>query len=114
MAITQKPAPAGFVLSEASGSRSRESVSLAATASDLEAGTLLGIVTASGLYAPYKNTNSNGTETATAILLSRVEASASAQKAAVIARDAEVVQAQLIGGDAPALVDLIGLGIIAR
>ncbi|MDU0792209.1 head decoration protein, partial [Pseudomonas aeruginosa] len=42
-----------FLLSEGAGSISREQVTLAATAKALPAGQVLGIVTASGQYAPY-------------------------------------------------------------
>lgn len=103
-----------FLLSEANGTRSREEVTLAATASNLPAGQLLGKVTASGEYAPYSADATDGTEVAAAILFAPAGISTEAQRAAVIARDAEVVGRLLTGVDTAGEDDLFALGIVIR
>jgi hypothetical protein len=95
-------------------SYSREQVTLAAAAADLAPGTLLGKITASGKYAPYVNTNSDGTETAVAILYAHAPDLAVDQKVTIVARQAEVASYALVGLDAPARVDLAAVGIIVR
>lgn len=88
--LTEGRHAAEFVLSEANGGRSRESVTVGAGA-DLKAGTVVGIETASGEYLASPATGSTGEETAVAVLLYDANAaSAAVDNVAVIARDAEV------------------------
>lgn len=103
-----------FLLSEGVGSISREQVTLAATAVALPAGQLLGIVTASGEYAPYSNAATDGTEVVAAILYAPKPASAEPQAATVVARLAEVVDVALTGLDSAARADLKARNIIVR
>lgn len=89
----------GFVLSEASGKRSREVVTIASGEGILEAGTVIGAITASGLYAISANAevvDSEGAETATAVLAYPVDATDDDVDAVVIARDAEIKKDELI------------------
>lgn len=105
-----------ILLSEANGTRSREDITLAATAVVLPAGTLLGVVTATGHYAPYDNAvdPADGTETAAAVLYAPAGISASPQRSVGIVRDAEVKRALLTGLDIAGEADLLALGIVAR
>lgn len=112
--LTQGKRTAEFLLSEANGQRSRESGILAITDEALPAGQLLGIVTASGEYAPYAAGASDGTETAVAVLYAGVPASVATQPITVIARDAEVIGTKLTGLDAAARDDLLTKGIVVR
>ncbi|WP_339799658.1 head decoration protein [uncultured Marinobacter sp.] len=101
-----------FLVSEANGSRSRESVTL--TGGPYLPGQVLGVVTASGKYTAYASGASNGTETAVAVLYGPADGSAADVSAVVIARDAEVSEALLTGADADAITDLAAAGIIPR
>jgi len=113
MAIKTEANRAGeFLLSEANGSRSRESVVL--TGGNYQAGQILGVVTASDKYTEYDAGASDGTETAVAILYAPVDASTSDQSALVIHRDAEVSTELLVGLDSDAQTNLKANGIIAR
>ena len=109
-----------FIVSEANGHRSRESVTIA-SGQNLKAGAVLGKITASGKYAAYDNAATDGTETAAAVLWDAVDASGGDKPGAIIARDAEVATAALVfaaGQDSTAqtaaLADLKAVGIIAR
>jgi hypothetical protein len=103
-----------FLLSEASGTRSREEVTFAATVADIQPGTVVGIVTASGHYAPYSNVAVDGTQTAVGVLYAGLSINVATQKGVIVARDAEVDSEKVIGEDAPGIVDLKALGIIVR
>jgi Bacteriophage lambda head decoration protein D len=84
---------AEFILSEANGNRSRENVTIAGGtggAGKVAAGTVLGKLTATGEYVPSPAAGADGSQTAVAILIEAVDATAADVKAAVIARDAEV------------------------
>ena len=115
MSIKTEGVHAGeFLLSEANGTRSREDITLAATAVNLPAGQLLGSLTASGEYVPYNPAGEDGSETAAAILFAPVGASAEAQRSVGVVRDAEVIERLLTGLDTAAEVDLLALGIVIR
>lgn len=101
-----------FLLSEASGERSREQVTLAITAVALPAGQLLGVV--GGNYVPYDSGASDGSEDVAAILYASKPVSATTQPAAVVVRDAEVVGSLVVGLDSGATTALAALGIIVR
>lgn len=101
-----------FLVSEANGSRSRESVTL--TGGPYLPGQVLGVVTASGKYTAYASGAADGTETAAAVLYDHADGSAADVSALVIARDSEVSGALLTGDDADAITDLAAAGIISR
>ncbi|MEM6483800.1 MAG: head decoration protein [Pseudomonadota bacterium] len=108
------------VLSEANGSRSRENGVLASGQS-LDAGAVLGLVTASGEYAAYDPDASNGTENPAGVLYAATDASAAAAGCVVHARDCEVSIETLSWGSgvdsaeqAAALIAMKAIGIIGR
>ena len=83
----------GFLLTEAPGALSRESVTIASGEGVLAPGTVLGQVTASKKFVASPNAEvvgKEGGETATAILAYRVDATASDVEAVVIDMNAEV------------------------
>lgn len=103
-----------FLLSEGNGNISREGVTVAISANPLPAGQVLGIVTASGEYAPYDNTHNDGTEVAVALLYAPLPASVAAQNGVAVARLAEAAGALLTGLDDAAKADLKIRNIIVR
>lgn len=119
MTALTEPRHAGeFILSEAEGQRSRETVTIA-SGHEVEAGTVLGKITSGGKYAPYANGLSDGTQVAYAVSINHVDATSADTPAAVIQRDAEVIAACLTiagspGDIAAAKVDLAAVGIIVR
>lgn len=112
--LTEGKYAAEFLLSEGNGSISREQIVLAAAATALVPGTVLGKITASGKYVAYSNVAVDGTEVARGILYAGRADSAADQGAVMIVRDAEVIQAELTGIDATGITDLAALGIICR
>lgn len=81
------------------------SVTLAASAAGIPIGTVLGNVTSTGLYAPYDNTKTDGSEVARCILAETVLASDAPVPAAAYA-DGVFYKDRLIGLDAAAMADL--------
>lgn len=117
MSIKTEGVHAGeFLLSEASGTRSRQDITLAATVESLPAGQVLGKLTASGEYAPYNPSAepADGSETAAAILYAPVGASTEAQRSVGVVRDAEVIERLMTGLDTDAAADLLAQGIVIR
>lgn len=119
--ITENPHAGGFILSEANGKRSRENVTIVQGEGALPAGTVLGKITGSGKYRAYDNNGTDGSETAAAILIHPVDATDADVDAAVIARDAEVNQHELVWADdnntsdiEAGIADLENVGIIVR
>lgn len=103
------------VISEANGTRSREVVVIASGAGKLEAGTVLGKITASGKYGKYDNADTTtGIGTAAAVLYAGIDATSADAKAVVHLRDCEITEALLTGIDASGKTDLAGLGVIVR
>jgi hypothetical protein len=108
-----------FLLSEATGNRSRENVILV-SGQDLPAGTVVGKITASGKYAVVSQGASDGTQTAVGVLYDNVDASAADTECVIIARDAEVIEDELLfGNESPAELvtaktELAAVGIIVR
>ena len=80
----------GFLLSEGNGHISRETVTIATAAGKLEAGTVLGKITASSKYVASPDTGADGSQVATAVLAYNVDATGGDVKAVIVARDAEV------------------------
>lgn len=119
--LTETRHAGGFMVSEARGHRSRETVTIVSGAGKLQPGSVLGKITASGKYTLYNNALATGVETAAAILWDDVDATSADRVAVVIARDAEVNAGELIwegSQDTTAknagLADLRALGIIGR
>lgn len=109
------------LLSEGDGSISREKITIASGAGELAAGTVLGTITASGKYTPFDDGNSDGSETATAILMQAVDATSADVSATAIVRLAEVKKDALqwdsavdSTAKAAAYVDLAAAYIIGR
>lgn len=113
-------ARAGDFLLGDPGTISMEVVTIAAGA-DLQAGMVLGKITASGKYAPYDNTAADGTQTAAGILLDNTEAASADQVATMVARLAEVQTDKLLwdaanneAAQTAGLADMAASYIIAR
>lgn len=111
---------AEFLVSEANGTRSRATVIIANSVA-LEAGTVLGKVTASGKYKLHDAAATDGSQNAAAVLYADADASSGDVEAVVIARDAEVAEAALTfksgisaANKTAAVASLAGNGIITR
>ncbi|WP_454752073.1 head decoration protein [Cupriavidus necator] len=114
MALNEGKHTGEFLLSEGNGSISREEVTIAAAAGALVPGTVMGKITASSKYVAYNNAAADGSEVAAAVLYADAPDLAVDQQAVVIARQAEVIGAELTGLDTPAKADLAAIGIIVR
>lgn len=106
-----------FLISEAAGTRSRETVTIL-SGQNLSAGAVLA-VNGDGKYLEIDPDASDGTETAAAVLYDAVDATDGDAEGVAIVRDAEVRQSSLqwpvdSNIEALGLVDLAALGIIAR
>ena len=82
--------PGEFILSEANGQRSRETITIASGAGVIAAGTVLGKVTASGKYVASAVGASDGSEVPAAINIHGADASSADATVSAIVRDAEV------------------------
>lgn len=80
----------GFVLSEANGHLSYETVTVVSGTGLLEPGSVLGKVTASSKYAWSQNTGADGSQVADGVLCYPVDATAADVKAVIVKRLAEV------------------------
>lgn len=112
--------PLAFLLREASGSRSRDNLTLALGEKVLP-GQVCGIVTATGEVAPYDPTEDDGTQNAAVIPGYAYDATAAAVMGAYVTRDAELIEDALIwpaGISAPnkaaAILALKAQGLIVR
>lgn len=123
--LTEGSRKAEFMLSEANDWRSRDAGVVTVPANTtLEAGTILGTITASGKFARNLAANSDGTETESGVLfepLVNTTGSPVDFNAVVIVRDAELIGSQLtyeVGANAAAItasnVALAALGLIVR
>lgn len=111
---------AEFLVSEANGHRSRETVTIA-SGENLEAGAVLGQVSADSTYKLYDPGNADGSETAVAVLYDAVDATDGEEPGVIIARDAEAAADALtwFDGASEAQIDtgtgeLENVGIVAR
>jgi len=95
-ALTEGRHTAEFILSEASGSRSRDNAKMASGAGKVSASTILGKITASGKFVPHAPAAVDGSQTAVAILYASVDATAADAPCVVFARDGEVKGVELI------------------
>jgi hypothetical protein len=109
-----------FVVSEGNGKISRETITVV-SGETLEAGAVLGKITASGKYKALDPAAVDGSEAAAAILYDAVDASVADAEGVAIARLAEVNAAELVwpdgitGGEkTTALGELAALNIISR
>jgi len=110
-----------FIKSEANGDLSRETVTVVSGSGKLLAGTVLGQITVGGKYKPYDNNNTDGSETAKAVLVYDVDATSADAAAVCIVRLAEVWKARLVWAatvlDAekePAYTELATANVIVR
>lgn len=112
--LIEKVRDGEFILSEANGTRSRETVVIDSSAPAMLSGTAVGVVTADGEYTTYNDGATDGSEVCAGILYTSVGAGPADRKGVVIKRDAEVSAEKLIGVDANAKADLLALGIVLR
>ena len=121
MAELQEGRYAGeFIVSEGNGSISRETITVL-SGETLEAGAVLGKVTASDKYKALDPAASDGSEAAAGVLYGALDASAADAEGVAILRLAEVNAAELVwpagitgGEQTAALGELAALTIIAR
>lgn len=118
--LTEGPLNAGFLVSEGDAYYSRDAATVTVPSGGLEAGTVLGRITATGVYVRHNTGLSNGAETAAAVLL-MAQPEAGDMSATVIARHAQVRGPALIyadGANAAAMTAtdaaLADVGIIVR
>jgi hypothetical protein len=115
---TESRHTAEFLVSEEPGYRSRESVTVTATGAALQAGTVLGKITATGKYVKHDTAAADGSQNAAAILFEDIDAVETAKT--VIVRDAVVLESSLTWGTgsvAPHTATkaaLTALGVIVR
>lgn len=102
-----------FLLSEGAGNISREAINVAAGAA-LEPGQILGLITATSEFAPYKPTAEDGTENAIAILYGPLGESDVSRRGRAVVRLAEVSEAHLTGLDPAAEKALASHFVIVR
>jgi hypothetical protein len=82
MAFTESRHAAEFILSEANGQRSRDTVTVI-SGQNLKAGTVVGKITASGKYTAVTAAAADGSQNGVAIVIYPVDATAGDTKAAV-------------------------------
>ena len=70
-------------------------VTNASTTLPIVAGTVMGKITSSGIYVPYNQDASDGSENAAGILYAKVDASSTAVPSTVVTRNCAVVSAHL-------------------
>lgn len=90
--------PWNFVISQANGNLSRQSVTIVSGSGVVQPGTVLGRITASGKYKQYTVGASDGSQNAVAILGELVDATSADKTAGAIVRLAEVNTAALQWG----------------
>jgi len=78
------------------------------------AGTVMGIVTGTGNYAPYSDTANDGTQAAKAILGEDVAAHAGATVEATLIVHGDVIEESLTGIDDNGAADLFAVGIFVK
>ncbi|WP_334130172.1 head decoration protein [Sneathiella sp.] len=115
------PRESEFLISEASGYRSREQITLASGAGALETGTVLAVVTATGKYVALDQDGEDGSEVAAGVLYRDADATSADARSLAIVRDAEVNAINLIwpddidaGEKVTAIGELEAAGIIVR
>lgn len=117
--LTEGKRASEFIFSEANGLRSRDTGTLI-TGQNLVAGSVLGKITASGKYTMVAPGAGDGSQTAAAVLVDNVNASAADKVVAVLTRDCELNQSELnfaalnAGQIATVITQLAAVGIIVR
>ncbi|MBN9022213.1 MAG: head decoration protein [Rhizobiales bacterium] len=114
--------PGEFLMTEANGRRSRETITIASGAGIIAPGTVLGKVTASGKYVASAVGASDGSQNPSAITIYGADATSADVDVAAIVRDAEVNGHCLVyhadrdqpAEKAAADVALAAIGIIVR
>lgn len=114
--------PGEFLLSEAAGQRSRDTITVVSGAGIVAPGTILGKITSSGKYTPRDVGAVDGSETAAVVALYGCDATAADADIAGIVRDAEVkadvltivVNADEAAERASAATELAANGILVR
>jgi hypothetical protein len=120
--LTQGLRPTGhYLVSEAHGFRSRDVGVIASGSGKLDAGAVLGRITASKKLVPLAPGASDGSQNAAAVLYEGCDATSADVRRTITARDSEVQAAVLVwaGGvndsqKTAALAQLAALGIAAR
>ncbi|AOE79419.1 hypothetical protein A7318_12690 [Pseudomonas lurida] len=102
-----------FLLSEGAGTISREAINVAVGPA-LEPGQILGLITATGEFAPYNPTAEDGSENAQAILFGPLSMSDVVRRGRAVVRLAEVSEAHLTGLDPAAEKALNARDVIIR
>lgn len=92
---TETKHTAAFLVSEANGTLSREKITVV-SGQNLEAGTVVGKITASGKYRILQPGGGDGSQTAAGVLYAAVDASGGDKAGVIIARDAEVNKNELV------------------
>lgn len=114
MTIKKEPIHTGeFLLSEGNGNISRETINVAAGPA-LNSGQVLGLVTATGEFAPYNPAAEDGTQVAVAILYGVLGESDIVRRGRAVVRMAEVSEVHLTGLDPDAEKDLGTHSVIVR
>lgn len=115
--ITEGRHSAEFLLSEAEGNRSRDTIKLLAGSGEVKVGTVLGKVTASGKFKPHDPAGNDGSQIPAAINLYPLAVPADADlPASAITRDAEVKGACLTynaATDTQPEKDAVNIGLAA-
>lgn len=113
--------PGHFIVREANGYRSRDGGIIASGAGKVEAGAVLGKVTASGKYVPLAPAATDGSQTAAAILYEGCDATSADVRRTLIVRECEVHADVLVYADGvndaqktAALAGLAAAQIVAR
>lgn len=112
--IKREPTHAGeFLLSEGAGHISRESINVAAGPA-LDPGQVLGLIAATGEFAPYDPAAEDGSENALAILFGPLGESDVVRRGRAVVRLAEVSEVHLTGLDPDAEKSLTAHFVIVR
>ena len=118
--ITEGKHRGEYIVSEANGSQSRETVTFAQGAAVVTACTVMGILAATGKYVPLVPGANDGSQNAAGISYGNVDVTLSDRQAVITARNSEVNASDLVWGTAtPAQIatgqlQLAALGIISR
>ena len=89
--LDENPHDGNFILSEDDEGRlSRDNIIIASGAGQLQSGTVLGKLTASGKFIPSPASAADGSETAVAVLVGGVDATSADAVAVAVTRHAEV------------------------
>lgn len=111
---TQTRAPGDFLASEQVAMASRDRITLAPIVTALDPGTVLGRITATGMYVAHNSSASDGSQIVAGILFAAAMPSITPQRAVIISRMAEVSAQRLVGLTATVATGLAARRIIVR